>query len=260
MSLSADEQALVSRSVARACSRQRYADLDPGASCAAAPYIDRCDPSEPYACYRATNMSAQPYGAFLAVNSPRHCSHDEATAASRWTRCCNECVNRVCQVDPTCCGDPRRHLLSRAAWSGTSVASRIRQQVVQEHARSRRRSGRWARRRRRPGSHADRVPARRDRLVRGDRHRRRAATLRRRLGLRSRTSRGRRSRCRSPSAGTRGDGRDAVTLSTYRRSAAGDRLARGGRGGVRRGGAARLPLRVAHGLGGQRRLRLRDRF
>jgi hypothetical protein len=84
----------------------RYADRDPGRSCAAAPYIDRCDPKEPYACYRATNLSAQPYGAFLAVNSPRHCSHPESDDGEALDPLCNQCVNRVCQVDPSCCGDP----------------------------------------------------------------------------------------------------------------------------------------------------------
>jgi photosystem II stability/assembly factor-like uncharacterized protein len=84
----------------------RYADLDPGRSCPADQYIDRCDPTEPYACYRAANMSTTPYGAFLAVNSPRHCSHNEDQEGEALDPMCNECVHRVCQVDPTCCGDP----------------------------------------------------------------------------------------------------------------------------------------------------------
>jgi hypothetical protein len=84
----------------------RYADLDPGRSCFAAPHIDRCDPKEPYACYRTANMGSRPYGAFIAVNSPRHCAHDEMTDGPALDPLCNECVNRICQLDPTCCGDP----------------------------------------------------------------------------------------------------------------------------------------------------------
>ena len=55
---------------------------------------------------------AQPYGAFLAVNSPRHCAHDEDHAGEPLDPLCNECVNRVCQIDPTCCGDPGSDVLS----------------------------------------------------------------------------------------------------------------------------------------------------
>src|SRR5499427_4795224 len=84
----------------------RYADLDPGRTCAASNYIDRCDPKEPYGCYRALNLNANAYGAFLAVNSPRHCSHDEDHDGEALDPLCNECVNRVCQIDPSCCGDP----------------------------------------------------------------------------------------------------------------------------------------------------------
>ena len=84
----------------------RYADLDPGRSCDAAPFIDRCAPNEPYACYRGTNHSALPYGAFLAVNSPRHCDHNEEHEGDALDPLCNNCVTRVCQIDPTCCGDP----------------------------------------------------------------------------------------------------------------------------------------------------------
>ena len=106
MSLPADEQTLVESLRRSGMESSRYADLDPGRSCAAAPFIDRCDPKEPYACYRAANMSAAPYGAFLAVNSPRHCSHDEDHEGEALDPLCDQCVNRVCQIDPTCCGDP----------------------------------------------------------------------------------------------------------------------------------------------------------
>ena len=49
----------------------RYPDLDPGRSCRAAPFIDRCDPAEPYTCYRETNLTSQSYGSSIALNSPR---------------------------------------------------------------------------------------------------------------------------------------------------------------------------------------------
>ncbi|HXI56173.1 MAG TPA: ADYC domain-containing protein, partial [Polyangia bacterium] len=106
MSLSPADQQLVLNLHRSGMESSRYPDLDPGRSCAAAPYVDRCDPKEPYACYRATNMSTVPYGPFLAVNSPRHCSHDEATQGEALDPLCNECVNRICNVDPTCCADP----------------------------------------------------------------------------------------------------------------------------------------------------------
>jgi Ca2+-binding RTX toxin-like protein len=106
MSMPADQQALVSSLRRSGMESSRYGDLDPGRSCAAAPYTDRCDPTEPYDCYRAANMASQPYGAFIALNSPRHCSHDEDHDGEPLDPLCNECVNRVCQVDPTCCGDP----------------------------------------------------------------------------------------------------------------------------------------------------------
>ncbi|HXJ21932.1 MAG TPA: HYR domain-containing protein [Polyangia bacterium] len=128
MSLPPDEQTLVSSLRRSGMESSRYSDLDPGRSCAAAPYIDRCDPTEPYDCYRAANMASQPYGAFLALNSPRHCSHDEATDGEPLDPLCNECVNRVCQVDPTCCGDP-----GNTFYPGTLVwdqrCNTIRQQV-----------------------------------------------------------------------------------------------------------------------------------
>jgi hypothetical protein len=106
VSLSPEDQALVARLRRSGMESSRYADLDPGRACVASPYIDRCDPHEPYACYRATNLNAQAYGAFLAVNSPRHCSHDEEHDGEALDPLCNECVNRVCQIDPSCCGDP----------------------------------------------------------------------------------------------------------------------------------------------------------
>jgi hypothetical protein len=104
--MSVDDQALVARLLHSGMESSRYADLDPGRSCAAAPFTDRCDPKEPYACYRAANMASQNYGAFLAVNSPRHCAHDEVTEGPALDPLCNQCVTRVCQIDPTCCGDP----------------------------------------------------------------------------------------------------------------------------------------------------------
>ena len=104
--LSSADQQLTQRLLRSGMESSRYPDLDPGRSCAAAPYVDRCDPKEPYSCYRATNLSAVPYGPFLAVNSARHCSHDEKTAGEALDPLCNECVNRVCKIDPTCCADP----------------------------------------------------------------------------------------------------------------------------------------------------------
>jgi hypothetical protein len=106
MSLPADEQALVSSLRRSGMESSRYADLDPGRSCPAGPFIDRCDPKEPYACYRAANMASQPYGSFIALNSPRFCGHDEITPGDPLDPLCNECINRICQIDPTCCGDP----------------------------------------------------------------------------------------------------------------------------------------------------------
>ena len=105
MSMPADQQALVASLRRSGLESSRYADLDPGRTCAAAPFIDRCDPREPYACYR-NDLNVNGYGAFLAVNSPRHCSHDEDHEGEALDPLCNECINRVCQVDPTCCGDP----------------------------------------------------------------------------------------------------------------------------------------------------------
>ncbi|HXI54697.1 MAG TPA: PA14 domain-containing protein, partial [Polyangia bacterium] len=132
-SMSVDKRTLVESLHRSGMESSRYAELDPGRSCAAAPFIDRCDPKEPYACYRAINMSAKPYGAFLAVNSPRHCSHNEATDGEPLDPLCNECVNRVCQVDPTCCGDP-----GSGFYPGSLVwdtrCSAIRQQVCKSSA------------------------------------------------------------------------------------------------------------------------------
>ena len=100
-----DQGALVSSLRMSGMESSRYADLDPGRTCAAGPYINRCDPKEPYECYR-NDLKTQALGAFLAVNSPRHCSHDEEHEGEALDPLCNECVNRVCQVDPTCCADP----------------------------------------------------------------------------------------------------------------------------------------------------------
>jgi hypothetical protein len=106
MSISPEDQAALAKVRRSGMQSSRYADLDPGRSCLAAPFVDRCDPHEPYACYRDVNMAANPYGAFLAVNSPRHCDHDEATPGAPLDPLCNLCVNRVCSVDPSCCADP----------------------------------------------------------------------------------------------------------------------------------------------------------
>jgi len=117
--LSTSAQQLVQRLLRSGMESSRYPDLDPGRSCAAAPYIDRCDPKEPYSCYRATNLSAIPYGPFLAVNSSRHCSHDEKTPGEALDPLCNECVNRICKVDPTCCADPGTSLYAGSlVWDG----------------------------------------------------------------------------------------------------------------------------------------------
>jgi cysteine-rich repeat protein len=104
-SLSPQQRDLVDRLLASGLQSSRYPDLDPGRDCQAAPYIDRCDPKEPYACYRADNMPAERYGAFIAINSPRHCSHSDGVIGEALDPLCNQCVTRVCAVDPTCCGD-----------------------------------------------------------------------------------------------------------------------------------------------------------
>jgi len=125
MSLSPDDQALVARLHRSGLQSSRYADLDPGRSCAASPFIDRCDPVEPYACYRASNVTAQSYGAQLSVNSPRHCAHADDQVGEPMDPLCNACVTRVCQVDPTCCGDPGPTFYPRAlAWDDRCVALR----------------------------------------------------------------------------------------------------------------------------------------
>jgi hypothetical protein len=128
MSLSPEDAAALSVVRRSGMQSSRYDDLDPGRSCLAAPYTDRCDPHEPYACYREANMSANPYGAFLAVNSPRHCSHDELTDGEPLDPLCNTCVTRVCSVDPTCCGDPGgTYYPGSLVWDGRCSA--IRNQV-----------------------------------------------------------------------------------------------------------------------------------
>jgi hypothetical protein len=105
-SYSPSDQALLSKLRMSGMESSRYGDLDPGRTCLAAPWIDRCDPHEPYACYRAANMGSSNYGAFISVNSPRHCSHDVLTDGEPLDPMCNLCVSRVCSVDATCCGDP----------------------------------------------------------------------------------------------------------------------------------------------------------
>jgi hypothetical protein len=133
MSMQPDEHALVSSLRRSGMETSRYADLDPGRTCAAAPYIDRCDPKEPYACYRAANLNANAYGAFLAVNSPRHCSHDEEHDGEALDPLCNECVNRVCQIDPSCCGDPGTGFYPGSlVWDGRCTL--IRQSVCRSDA------------------------------------------------------------------------------------------------------------------------------
>jgi hypothetical protein len=123
--LSVDEKALADRLMRSGLESSRYPDLDPGRSCAAAPYIDRCDPREPYTCYRATNLQSQSYGAMLAVNSPRHCAHDELTPGEPLDPMCNACVSRICDVDPTCCGDPGDTFYPRSlAWDQTCIDRR----------------------------------------------------------------------------------------------------------------------------------------
>jgi photosystem II stability/assembly factor-like uncharacterized protein len=128
MSLPPEDQAALAALRRSGMQSSRHGDLDPGRSCLAAPYIDRCDPQEPYACYRDVNMSATPYGAFLSVNSPRHCDHDEDTVGAPLDPLCNLCVSRVCSVDPTCCGDPGDTFYPGSlAWDQRCVA--IRDQV-----------------------------------------------------------------------------------------------------------------------------------
>jgi hypothetical protein len=128
MSISPEDQAALAKVRRSGMQSSRYADLDPGRSCLAAPWVDRCDPHEPYACYRDANMSANPYGAFLAVNSPRHCDHDEATPGAPLDPLCNLCVTRVCSVDPSCCGDPGTTMYPGSlAWD--SRCTNIRNQV-----------------------------------------------------------------------------------------------------------------------------------
>ena len=86
MSLSPEDQALVTRLLRSGLQSSRYADLDPGRSCAAAPYIDRCDPVEPYACYRASNMSGSVVRRAAGRELASPCAHSDDQSASRWTR------------------------------------------------------------------------------------------------------------------------------------------------------------------------------
>src|SRR5262245_41984446 len=81
----------------------RYADLDPGRSCRAASYIDRCD-ARFATCYRWDNTPAQSYGPMVAVNSARRCLHSDAETGEALDPLCNLCTKRVCERDPICCG------------------------------------------------------------------------------------------------------------------------------------------------------------
>ncbi len=126
--LSANDQTLANKLWQSGLQSSRYPDLDPGRSCPASKFIDRCDPFEPYTCYRAENMRSEPYGAMLAINSPRHCAHSDAVPGDPLDPLCNACTSRVCDVDPTCCGDPGPTYYPRAlVWDQQCIT--IRNQV-----------------------------------------------------------------------------------------------------------------------------------
>ena len=179
--LSLSDQALVTRLLRSGLESSRYPDLDPGRSCAAAPYIDRCDPEEPYTCYRETNLASQSYGPMLALNSPRHCAHSDGATGDPLDPLCNSCTSRVCELDPTCCGDPGIDVLSARARLGPALRRSPEAGLSQQPRRRDLAGGQGGR----PARHDPaRHPAGRDRVVRRVRHRGRHH-LRRRLGLRS---------------------------------------------------------------------------
>ena len=72
MTQSPDDQALINHLLLSGLEASRYADLDPGRSCPATPYISRCSEQQPV-CSRAENMAATvqyssaSFGSFLAV-------------------------------------------------------------------------------------------------------------------------------------------------------------------------------------------------
>ena len=105
MSLSDEDRNLVNGLHVSGLQSSRYPDLDPGRQCRAAPFIDRCEPNEPYSCVRAANLLTSAYGDFVAVNSPRHCTHSDDELGDPLDPLCNACVNRVCSINPTCCGE-----------------------------------------------------------------------------------------------------------------------------------------------------------
>ena len=126
--LSDDDRALVTRLHRSGLQSSRYPDLDPGRSCAAAPFIDRCTSAGPLACQRAANMESLPYGAFIAVNSPRHCTHAENEIGEPMIPACSTCTSRVCAIDPSCCGDPGADVFPASlVWDGRCTA--LRQEV-----------------------------------------------------------------------------------------------------------------------------------
>ena len=93
----------------------RYPDLDPGRSCTAAPYIDRC--TEQGVCTRAGNRPPGFYERMIAVNSPRHCSHRENEQGEPMIPSCSACTARICEVEPGCCGDPQGNMfVSSLVW------------------------------------------------------------------------------------------------------------------------------------------------
>jgi photosystem II stability/assembly factor-like uncharacterized protein len=109
MSLPPADQVLVSQLRASGLKSSRYADLDPGRACRAAPFIDRCAPEEPRACFssRISKSRTVSYGTFIAVNSARYCAHPDDVVGEALDPLCNACASRVCAADPTCCGDRR---------------------------------------------------------------------------------------------------------------------------------------------------------
>jgi hypothetical protein len=123
---------LVTRLKGSGLQSSRYGDLDPGRSdasadgqrCAAAPFINRCAPHEPYACYRSNNQ-ADNFGALVAINSPRHCAHSDGEVGEPLDPLCNACVTRVCSVRPSCCGDRAgANVADSLVWDKTCVELR----------------------------------------------------------------------------------------------------------------------------------------
>ena len=106
----------------------RYPDLDPG-RCRTAPYvIGRCEPGQTFECRRADTAANFPWGPYVAVNSAAHCNHHEGETGDPLDPMCSACTSRVCEVDPTCCGNPNGSVFPGSLiWGGH--CTKLREQV-----------------------------------------------------------------------------------------------------------------------------------